>query len=133
MTSSRLISTPPAFPSGPITGEQLALKVRSFPAWSVKWSMLFRCSAPSRSAAAQGDFSFGSGAPSGPSQPSSDTWRAASVSGVAPVSVANAWFASTMFCFLSITSRPSASVSSAERTRAGTACDTSRWRSMRPR
>jgi hypothetical protein len=133
VTSSKLISTPPGLPSPPATGEQLTLKVCSFAALSGRCSMQSRCTTFWRSAAAHGAASFASAEPSGASQPNSPACRPSNVSGGAPISDANAWLASTMVCFLSITSRPSASVSSAARTRPGTACDGSRWRSMRAR
>ncbi len=131
--SSRLTSTPPALPSPPVTGEQLALNVWRFPAASERCSFTSRCRVFSASARTQGKSASCIGAPSAPVQPSVRICCATRSSGDFPVSDANAWLARTMSYFLSITSRPSARVSSAARTRAGTARDGSRWRSMRPR
>ena len=156
VTSSMLISTPPTCPFAPVTGEQLTMKRRRAPEASRKATRSSRVGSPLSSARVQGiDARAGVRPPSGsraPSasppplsppppafasssaiQPSESTGAPRSASAERPLSSAKAALASTSEPWRSTTSSDSAMVSSAERTRPGTALEGSSALSMRPR
>ena len=111
-----------------VTGEQLMRKVRVFPSLSSRWNMSWRCRVASCSALRHGKAASVRGSPSAVTQGKSDALWPSRSSDEVPTMAEKAWLASTMLSLPSTTIRPSARVSSAERTWGGTDCEGSRCR-----
>ena len=133
LTSSRLTSTPLTLCWAPSTGALLARNEWVMPCGSVSFSGWRRRASPSSSVRCHGSSSAPIRMPSAPSHAKRSLGRPVSSSARSPTSCWNAALASTMRARASMMIKPSVSVSSALRTRSGTARAGSSWLSMRPR
>ena len=137
VTSSRLINTPLAV-LPVIIGEQFTRNLCHVPFWCCSHSGSPRSVSLLFSARVQGNgFCSASAVLSGWEEPlchlNPSAFLPISISADSPLISWKAVLAKTTLDFLSTTSKPSASVSSAERTRPGTACDGLRALSIFPR